>query len=173
MKYQLLSATSLLLHLALSAPVAQETNNVRTANKQRCSTKPHPALEDFQKARVAWCNEHVRADAPNPPLLPTPVIDPKNPPVMPPLRAQYTCKLPNPDKKKPEIVLRATFEIRGWAPIQRDMCLVGWGAPSRWKDMVESEQIGKGDICLGPEDHVMVQGWNASLGWNDYGVMFG
>jgi hypothetical protein len=175
MKYQLLT-TTLFVSLALSAPFAYETNIAQRANKQSCSDKPHPTLEDFYKAAKTWCNEHIRADAPMPPLLPKPITDPKNPPIMPPLRAQYTFNVPNPDKKKPAISVPATFEIRGFGPIQREYCLLGFGLPNDWKDdkdKTAAAQIEKHNICAGKGGESMVQGWNESVWWNDYGVVFG
>ncbi|KAI4638707.1 hypothetical protein J4E93_009735 [Alternaria ventricosa] len=173
MKCQLLSA-SLILSLVLAAPVAEPANNVQRADKQSCSSKPHPTLEDFHKAAKKWCDDHIRADAPNPTLQLPP--DPHNMPIMPPLTADYTFKLPNPDKKKPDISLPVTFEIRGWAPIQRDYCYLGFGMPNSWnggsgKDE-EQEQIGKGNICTGPGGKTLVQGWNQTYWWNHHGVVF-
>ncbi|KAI4944981.1 hypothetical protein J4E91_008326 [Alternaria rosae] len=178
MKCQLLS-TSLLVSLVLAAPVTEPTNIVRRADKQPCSSEPRPTLEDFHKAATKWRNDHIRADAPNPPLLPKPIIDPKNKPIMPPLTADYTFKLPNSDKKKPEISLAVTFEIRGFAPIQRDDCYLGFGMPNGWNNgrnndgkEQEQEQIGNGNVCTGPGGKMLVQGWDQSVGWNNYGVVF-
>ncbi|KAI4624424.1 hypothetical protein J4E83_004098 [Alternaria metachromatica] len=178
MKCQLLS-TSLLLSLVLAAPIAEPSNNVQRADKQSCSSKPHPTLEDFHKAAKKWCDDHVRADAPNPPLLPKPVIDPHNKPIMPPLTADYAFKLPNPDKKKPDISLAVTFEIHGFAPIQRDDCYLGFGMQNGWDNgrkndgkVQEEEQIEKGNVCTGPGGKTLVQGWDQSVGWNSYGVSF-
>ncbi|KAI4938787.1 uncharacterized protein J4E92_000068 [Alternaria infectoria] len=178
MKCQLLSA-SLLLSLVLAAPVAEPTNNVQRADKQSCSSKPHPTLEDFHKAAKKWCDDHVRANAPMPPMLPKPVFDPHNMPIMPPLTADYTFKLPNPDKKKPDISVPVTFEVRGFAPITRRYCHIGFGLPVTWDNgraddgkYQVNEQVGKGNVCTGSGGKTLVQGWNQPIWWNEYGVVF-
>ena len=76
MKYQYL-VKSLLLGLATSAPTAPPINDLDVTMMQSCSDKPHPTLVDYNIAGVAWCEKHVRVNAPNPPMLPKPVIDPR------------------------------------------------------------------------------------------------
>jgi hypothetical protein len=170
MKYQYL-VKSLLLGLATSAPAAPPVNDLDVAMMQSCSDKPHPTLVDYNIAGVAWCEKHVRANAPNPPMLPKPIIDPMNPPVIPPLRAPYTFMVPNPDKKKPGFALQPTFEILGFTPITREMCLLGWGVGSQSYE-IQLEQVKKGNICRGQGGIAVVQGWNQTIWWNEFGIVF-
>ena len=95
----------------------------------------------------------------------------KNPLVMPPLRAPYTFMVPNPDKNKPGFALQPTFEVLGFAPITREMCLWGWGV-GRQSYGIQSEQVKKGTICRGQGGVAMVQGWNQTIWWNEFGIVF-
>jgi hypothetical protein len=77
----------------------------------------------------------------------------------------------NPDKKKPGFALQPTMEILGYAPITREMCLWGWGV-GRHSFEIQLEQVKKNNICVGQGGAALVQGWNQSIWWNDFGLVF-
>ncbi|KAF1833382.1 hypothetical protein BDW02DRAFT_599077 [Decorospora gaudefroyi] len=134
-----------------------------------------PPLSTFLKQSATLCESWIRADAPNPPLLPTPVIDPKNKPIMPPLSTTRYFELKNPDKKKKkDIVVPVRFEISGFAPITRESCLIGFGVKKvRVEVSTDEAQIAKGNICMGEGGSVLVQGWDERVWWNKFQIEFG